>query len=208
MAYGKGGFDSDPNVKKLNFNLKTKDLPAPVFEVTTKQDGATVTLDSASFVSGTLTGVRHKEGKYQNKTIESVTVTLREGAEIYYVSVPYSYLGRNLLNALLGLKTFSNVKISVYKGKPKGDKPAFDECAIRQNGELVYGKHRFADLPKINKVKVGGNEFGDPTEINRFFRAEIEALDKRVQEGRRPAAPVAAGATDTPAEEAGDDIPF
>ena len=191
MAYGKGSAGFGPNTKVLSFNLKSKDLPAPHFEVRTKvegQDKAQV-VDTATRVSGDLIGIKHKENKVQNKVITSVTATLKDGNEVYFVSIPYTYLGRNILNSLANLKVFDGVEISVYKGKPKeAGKTGFDSSAIRQGGQLIYGKYEYKDLPKIPKVKVGNAEFGDSTAIDALFQREVAELDAKI----RAKAPVVA----------------
>lgn len=204
MAYGKGGPGFGPNVKTFSFNLKAKDLPAPQFEVKTKEGDTNVTLEPATRVSGDLIGIRHKVFKYQNKDIESVTATLRDGNEVYFVSLPYTYLGRNIINSLAALKSFGGVEISVYRGKPKEPgKPGFDSSAVRQGGDLVYGKYEYKDLPAIPKVKVGKDVFSDATKVNELFKSEVEILDKAI----KAKSPVVAGdsaSADHGAPEGGD----
>lgn len=192
MAYGKGSPGYGPNTKVYSFNLKTKDLPAPHFEVMTKKDESSKPeqIDTATRVSGDLIGIRHKEFTHQNKVISSVTATLKDGNDVYFVSIPYTYLGRNILNSLCNLTAFESVEISVYKGKPKEPgKEGFNSSAVRRLGELVYGKYEYKDLPPIPKVKVGGNTFGDSSAIDALFKKEVTELDTRI----RAKAPVVAG---------------
>lgn len=213
MAYGKGGPGFGPNVKVYSFNLKTKDLPAPHFEVSTKDaEGNRVRVDTATRVSGDLIGIKHRESKFQNKTIDSVSATMKDGNDVYFISIPYTYLGRNILNSLCALKSFGSVEISVYKGKPKGDKPPFDQSCVRQNGEMVYSKFDYSELPKVQKVQVGKEVFGDATEVNNLFKREVVELDRAIR-SKSPVvgneeAVVAGDAPGAQEEDPSSDIPF
>lgn len=189
MAFGKGGSFS-PGTKIFSFKIRSKDLPAPVFEVSQKgPEGATertIISKDTTRVSGTLIGIRNKEFEYQGKMIKSVELTLQDKDEIYFVTVGYTYLGRNILNSLLSLKTFIGLEISLYQSKPKPDakdKRGFPSVAIRQNGEIVYGKFdsRKGELPVIKKVKVGETVYSDDTEINSFFLTQVSELAKIVK---------------------------
>ena len=211
MAYGKGSGGFGPNTKVYSFNIKTKDLPAPVFDVSVKEGDKIVKLDTATRVSGDLIGLRHRESKYQNKVIKSVTATLKDGNEVYFVSVPYTYLGRNIMNGLLGLKTFGGVEIGLYRSKPKTEgKPGFDSVAIRQGGELIYGKYEYKDLPAIKKVELNGTLYSDTSVIDTFFQKEIVALNDIV----RAKTPVVANDEAAPEADAShseddkSDVPF
>lgn len=213
MAYGKGSGGFGPNVKVYGLNLKTKDLPAPHFEVTTKDaDGKTHKVDTATRVSGDLIGIRHKEFHLDKQNvIKSVTATLRDGNDVYFVSLPYSWLGRDIVNRFASLKTFGNLEISVYKGKPKGDRPGFDSAAVRQNGELVYGKYPYNDpaLPTIPEVTFNGQKHKDFTALNAFYQKMVEEISTAIRTAspvvaNEEAAPEAVGA-ETGAE---SDVPF
>lgn len=206
MSYGTGSV-FDPSIKVFSFNLKDKDLPSPLFEIQVKgEDGKYIpgTPPTATRVGGRLTGVRHKEIKILgNKIIKSVTVTLQDGKERYYISIPYTFLGRNILNSIVALTSFDNVEISVYKGKPKNPgQPGFSSSAVRQNGELVYGKYEYKDLPAIPKVEMNGQLFSNATDIDAFFKKLVDEFGPTVTaagatqgaEAAHEEAPVAAGA--------------
>lgn len=206
MAFGNsspsGGANFGPNTKVYFAKLKTKDLPAPVWEIK-KKEGETLTIvaDAAKFVSGNLVGIANKEAKFEKKTIKSVTATFYDPKEdmAIYVSIPHTYLGRNILNSLLSLTSFGNVGIEVYQSKPKPDpknpgqmRPSYASSAVKQNGNLVYGKFKNEELPKIPKVKVGDQLFSDDTEITQFFIKQVEELAKQVK-AASPAGVSAAG---------------
>ena len=151
-----------PNTKVFYAKLKTKDLPAPVWEIAKKDGDNFVVVDpAAKFVSGNVVALQNKETKFEKKTIKSVTVVLFDPKEdmAIYAGVPHTYLGRNILNSLLSLKTFNGVEIGVYQSKPKPDlknpgkmRPGYASSAVRQGGQLVYGKFKNEELPKIPNV--------------------------------------------------------
>lgn len=200
------GKNFDPNSKVFSVTLRDKDLPAPQFSVQTKDGDNYIDLAPVSRITGDLIAVRLKEGKYQNKIIRSVTATIKDKNEVYFVAIPYTYLGRNIMNSLLGLKSFSGLELSVYKGKPKTEgKPGFSSSALRQNSELVFGKYEYKDLPKITKVKVNGEEIGDTAEINAFFGKEIESLSEIIK--NKTISPDEIDSPNT-GEPAGEDVPF
>lgn len=183
MAYGNGG-NYDPNTKLVSLTLKDKDLPAPHFEVQVKEGDKYVASGTATRISGDLIGIRHKENEYQGKKIKSVTITIKDDAakEVDFVNVPYTYLGRNIINSLANLTSYAGIEISVYKGKPKTEgKPGFSSCAIRQAGNLIYGKVEYKNLPAIPKVKVGDQFYADATAIDAFFQQMVEDLATQIK---------------------------
>jgi hypothetical protein len=217
MAYGTGSKGFGPNVKVLSFNLKDKDLPAPLFEVLERKEGQDKAqkVGTATRVSGDLIGVKNKTFKYQGKKdIISVNATLRDGNEVYFVSIPFTFMGRQLMNSLCALESFNDLEISVYKGKPKNGKEGFSNAVLRQaGGEPIWGKYEKENLPAIPKVEVGGEMISNPTAINTFFKKEIDELDKRI----RSQAPIVANheavssgeGEEVPAGAVGDeDVPF
>lgn len=196
MAFGKnaGGRNYGPNAQFFYFQLKSKDLPEPVFEVSQKQGEELKVVDAgARFVQGNLIDIRNKEFKHNNKTIRSVSATFQDQSdgknEVYFVNIPHTYLGRNILNSLLALSSYENVQIGIYKSKGKPDpktgamRDGFHSSAVRQGsgGDLVYGKFKNEELPKIPKIPVGDEVLSDTKEITEFFTAQVNELSKRVK---------------------------
>lgn len=200
MAFGKtsGGRNYGPNAQLFYFQLKTKDLPEPVFEVKQKQGEDLVVVDSGvRFVEGNLIDIQNKEFKHGKKTIKSVSAVFQDirkdkdgntKNEVYFVGIPHTYLGRNILNSLIALRSFEGVQIGVYKSKPRPDlknpavmREGFASSAVRQNGQLIYGKFKNEELPPIPKVQVGEETFGDSTKITEFFTAQVAELAKAVK---------------------------
>lgn len=212
MAFGTGSQGFGPNTKVYSFNLKDKDLPAPQFDVLTKKEGEekSTKVSTATRVSGDLIGVRNKTFKHEGKDIISVTATIRDGNEVYFVSIPFTHLGRQIMNSLCALQAFGGIEISVYKGKPKtAGGIGFSNAAVRQGGgDMIYGKTAHADLPPIPKIPVGDQLIANPKAINAFFIKEIEELDKRIK-ATAPVVANEAAAPESGAPEGKDeDVPF
>lgn len=192
MAFGKGNSQFG-DAKAYSFTIKDKDLPSPIFEVKTKGDDGkwTPLKETATRVNGRLTGIRYNEFLYKGaqgdsliKSAKAVFRDVVEGKhEVYLVDVPFTYLGRNLLNSFLNLKSFGDVAISLYKGKPKKDgpyagKPGFSSAALYSGKEMVKGRFANNELPVIKKVQLGAKKLSDTTDIDEFFAKQIAELEK------------------------------
>lgn len=152
------------------------------------------------FLAGDLVDLRNKVGKTpEGKEIESASAVLfdRVADEAYFLTIGQTYLGRNILNSLLALKTFGGVEIGLYTSKPKpGKDKGFKSAAVRQNQQLIYGKFKNEELPKIVKVQVGKEIHSDQVAINAHFTAQVEEFGKVIR-AANPVASVASGATVT-----------
>ncbi len=182
MAFGTGSARSfGPNAVLYSFQIKTKDLPAPIFKVQKKVGDKYEDQDNATRVSGNLISATPKENLHQGKTIKSVNLVLQDGNDVYFVSVGYTYIGRNLLNALFALKTFDEVEISVYQSKPKpGKTKTYASVCLRQHGETVRGLIPNEQLPAIPKVELNGEQVSNQGPINTFFEEKAKAWCKVV----------------------------
>lgn len=189
MAFGKRSAQSNaqfgPNTKVFFVSIKEKDLPQPFFEVKIKEDGKYVIVGPISegikYLGGTLVDIKNKTFKYEGKDIESVTSTFVDKVkdEAYLLTISQGFLGRNILNSLLALKTYEGIEIGLYTTKPKeGYDKGFNSASVRQNNVMIYGKFKNEELPKIIKVKVGKDTHSDSTEINAFFTAQVEEFAK------------------------------
>lgn len=189
MAFGSGSNSFDPNTKLYTFRIKTKDLPAPIFEVQRKTAEGYETLpDTVTRVGGSIIGLKHKVFNHKGKDIKSVNVTMQDGNDVYFVTVGYTFIGRNILNSILNLKSFNDIEISLYQSKPKPDstfKTGFASVAVRQgpgrDKELIYGLYKKEQLPVIKKVKVNGEMVSDTEDIDAFFEKEIVEFEKVVR---------------------------
>jgi hypothetical protein len=204
MAFGQRSSQSTtqfgPNTKVFFVSIKEKDLPQPFFEIKTKEGDKTVVVAGVDkqikFLAGDLVDIRNKTGKTaEGKEIESASVSIfdREKDEGYIVSVGQTFLGRNILNSLVNLKTFNGIEIGLYTSKPKpGQAKGFKSAAVRQNGQLIYGKFKNEELPEIKKVQVGKEVHSDQVMINAFFTQQVEEFAK-VLRAARPAGSTQAG---------------
>jgi hypothetical protein len=195
MAFGTGSRTFPPGSVIYSFQIKTKDLPAPIFKVQKKVGDKYEDQDNATRVDGNIISASLRENKNkENKTIKSISVTLQDGLDIYFVSIGYTYIGRNLLNALLALKTFDKVEISLYQSKPKAGKTkTYASVCLRQNGETVRGLIPNEELPAIPKVELNGETVGNQGPINAFFEEKMKAWCKVVNAAApKPAATPAA----------------
>jgi len=202
MAFGTGSRSFGPNSVLYSFKIKTKDLPSPVFEVSKKTgDGKYAVLykrdqagnvlkdkednpipDYQTRVSGNLISASPKENTFEGKTIRSINLTLQDGNDVYFVSVGETFLGRNLQNALLALKTFDDIEIGLYQSRPKpGQTKTFASVSLRQHGESVRGRFdNKTELPATKKVRVNGKDQTDTEDLDNFFREKMVAWCKVV----------------------------
>lgn len=190
MAFGNRSSNAGslfgPNTKVFFVSIKEKDLPQPFFEIKTKEGDKNYVVvhsvkDEIKFLGGDLVDLRNKTSEHNGKEIVSVSATFvdRVKDEAYIVTLSESYLGRNIVNSLIALKTFNGVEIGLYCSKPKeGHAKGFNSAAVRQNGALIYGKFKNEQLPKIPKVKVGKDVHSDTTEITAFFAKQVEEFAK------------------------------
>ena len=185
MAFGTGSRSFGPKAVLYSFKIKTKDLPSPLFDVKKKVgDEYVPQKETATRVSGTLISASPRENTHQGKVIKSINLTLQDGDDVYFVSVGYTYIGRNLFNSLLALKTFDDIEIGLYQSKPKPDakiKTGFASVALRQHGELVRGPFDpKKDLPPIKKIVLNGATVSDTTDVDAFFDGKMKAFCKVV----------------------------
>jgi hypothetical protein len=183
MAFGVGSNRAFPKGTEVySFHIKTKDLPAPIFKVQKKVGEKYEDQENATRVSGNLISASPRENQNkEGKTIKSINLTLVDGNEAYFVSVGYTYIGRNLMNALLALKTFDEVEISLYQSKPKpGKTKTYASVCLRQHGEVVRGAIANENLPEIPKVELNGEKVSNQGPINAFFEEKMKAWCKEV----------------------------
>lgn len=209
MAFGNrssnSGSQFGPNTKVYYVSIKEKDLDQPYFEIKTKEGDEYVIVhsvkDKIKYLGGHLVDLRNKVFKHEGKDIESTSATFvdYEKDEAYILTISQGFLGRNILNSILNLKTFDGLEIGLYASKPKpGHDKGFNSAALRQNQALIYGKFKNEELPKIPKVKVGKDIHSDPSEINAFFTKLIEEFAKVI----KAAAPKHSAARSASAEDA------
>lgn len=199
------------DLKAFSLKIKTKDLPKPEFVVSERQGDKFVELPDREYsVSGTLIGVEPKETKWENKTIKSVNVTLTDGDQIFFVTVPYSNLGRGLMNSLLSLKAFNDVEIGLYQTKPKVDGgKTYPATSLRQAGEIVRWRYSLEELPKPEEIVFKGEKMRNFEEQEKFLATQLVELNKVIK-ATTPVKPNEKVAETAPVseEDKGEDVPF
>ncbi len=208
MAFGTGSRSFGPDTTLYSFKIKTKDLPAPVFEVSKKVgDNYEKLKETATRVSGNIISAVHKENTHEGKEIKSLSLTFQDLKEVYFVSVGYTFLGRNAFNSLLALKTFDDVEIGLYQSKPKPDavnRTGFASVATRQAGELVRGLYEREQLPATKKVRVNGKDQTDTEALDLFFEEKLKAWCKVVNAASKKAEKAQEPAGEEQQHEGGD----
>jgi hypothetical protein len=206
MAFGTGRGNS--NLKAFAFRIVTQknkvDLDKPHFDVYIKEDDKWVVKPDlqSDRVSGNLIGVEPKATAWGNKTIRSVNVTLQDKDEIYFVTVPYSLLGRNVMNSLLALTSFENVTLGLYQSKPKtqGAK-TYASASVRQNDVLIKGKFSKEEQPEVPVIELNGAPTRNFNDLDRFYDKHLVELNAEIKK-RGVVAPVAAVVEETAANAA------
>lgn len=207
MALGK---QIRKDLKAFSLKIKTKDLPKPQFVVSERKGDKFEPLSEPEYnVSGTLIGVEPKEFTWEGKVIKSVSVTLTDADQIYFVTVPYSNLGRGLMNSLLNLKEFNDVEIGLYQTKAKVDGgKTYPATSLRQAGEIIRWRFEQKDLPQPKEIIFKGEKMRDFTEQEAFFASQLTELNKVI----KSKAPVQANETVAAVANAGtpetDEPPF
>ena len=206
MAFGTGRGNS--NLKAYAFRIVTQkdkvDLDRPHFDVSVKEDGKWVVKPDLQCdrVSGNLIGVEPKATAWGNKTIRSVNVTLQDKDEIYFVTVPYSILGRNVMNSLLALVGFENVSINLYQGKPKtqGAK-TYANAAVWQGEAMIKGKFTKEQQPAVPVIELNGTPTRNFNDLDRFYDKHLVELNTEIKK-KSVVAPSTATVEETASEAA------
>ena len=185
MSFGKPNNNSAQ--KALSFKIKVKDLPAPIFEVKQRDEdgkwGLLKTKDAVTYVAGDLVAIEAKENEWDGDIIRSVSVSLMDNDEIYFVTIPCTNTGRNLMNSFAALKSFDKVSISLYMSKPsKKDGKTYPSACLRQDDALVKGKFSQEDLPSPEEVIFKGKTQRDFSACESFLLEQIKELTPLVKD--------------------------
>ena len=181
MAFGKESKKSD--LKAYSLKIKTKDLPKPEFVVSERQGDKFIELpEREDTITGTLIGLEPKETVWQGKTIKSVSATLTDGDQIYFLTIPYSNIGRGLMNSLLNLQAFTDVQIGLYQTKPKteGGK-TYPAVSVRQADQIVRWKYENKDLPPPEEIKFKGEIMRDWSKMEAFMADKLKEFNKVIK---------------------------
>lgn len=209
MAIGK---KNRANLTAYSLRIRTKDLPAPIFEVQKKvgekqyeNQGTTDT------ISGNLVGVKAKTFTWEGQDIRSVDLSLVDNEEIYFVSIPETMLGMGIVNSVLNLTAFNDVELGLYQTKPKeGQTKTYNAAALRQDGQLVKWKYGNDELPAPDEVVFKGKTQRDYSKRWDFLVKELEEVASKIKENQKNEEPSKEhDETGSSSQELGDeDVPF
>jgi hypothetical protein len=161
-------------LKPVDRDAEKHDLAQPYFSVTRKVDGKWVKdPETYSVVSGTLSKVDLEHSEYQGDINKSAKLYLKDGNDTYLLDLRYSVATRSLFNNVLGLKTYDNVKISIYRNKD-----GYTAYFVQQNDEKSPWKYNKDDLPKVNKVRFQGKDRSDYSDLDEFYEQKLIELSK------------------------------
>ena len=194
MAFGRKS--AIPAGKLFVVRIKTKDeddkelLPA-VFQISQKDEATakwTKIDKTEQTISGDLFKVEIGKGEWDGKPYKTVKLYLNDSDlnENYLIDLRYMSLSRNLFNALLNLKTYKGISVSLYKskGKPKDGQPAkeYSNISVWQNDQLIKTKYKSDEMPKADEItnKKGEVIQRDYTELNDFLENELKTLAENV----------------------------
>ena len=187
MALGKKRHENkNLTVYSVNFKTKDKETHKSVFRVSKKNEaGKFDKVDDVYDLSGTITDIETRVTEWEGKKIESFSVNLRDGDELYMVSFPFAITTRAMLNSLFSLDSFENLEIGTYMSKPKTEgQKSYPQICVRQNGEIIRWKFELKDLPPVEKINFRGQTMSDFTKVDNFFKDQIIELNKRVKASR------------------------
>ncbi len=164
---------------------------------------------TTTFCEGNLVKLEVKEQEWKGDKYNTVAIYLADGEELYLIDARVNMLTRSLFNALLSLKTFEKVSISLYtfkKNDKKTNQPVeYPAVSVWQDNEQVKWLVPIADQPKPSSITFKGKIQNDYTDVDNFFIAKLRDFSLVVDAAAksRPAkTPVAAAA---PADEQPDD---
>lgn len=183
-----GNHNQQSNRKLLILKLKSKDendvpMVPNMFQVSEKVDDKWVARpELVDRVSGKLAKVELGEGEWNKKKYGTVKLYLEDGDECYLLDLRYNSLSRNLFNSLAALEAFDNLSISNYRSKSKKDGKEYAAISLWQGDKMIKGKVELTALPQPDVIKNKAGEVvqRDYTEVDAFYKTQLEALVPKV----------------------------
>ena|ERR1017187_7151060 len=153
---------------------------SPVFQISEKnaETGKWGVTGAVSSVSGNLTRLEIKDQEYLGEKYQTVSVYLTDPAinEIYLLDLRLNLLSRSVINSLLNLKTFEEIKVSLYTNKKNG----YPAVAVRQHGEMVDWAYKLEELPQPEEVTFKGKIQRDYSGPDAFFVEKVKELSSKL----------------------------
>ncbi len=180
MGYGSG----NDYKSLLYFNLSAKQGEPIKWKIKKYNDGVSEELPSEEKVWGKLIGVAIKEKEWNDEKYKVLILRLADKDELYILSIPFSYLGRGIMNSLLSITKQGNLSIKVYTKNDFG-------CAhVKYDEEKLPWKHNMKELNEMiltvkgkdgEPIKVGGKDLKDYDKINQFLIHNLETLFNTIE---------------------------
>jgi len=167
------GFGSDRKTYRY-FSLRTmtgenenKQID-PAFVLSEKVNGQWVKGEACRYISGQLTDVKREKYVWQNRDVHQVILFLYDKPtdEYYKVEMGFGSLTRSILNSLMSIPDYKDIKIILYKSKSKTDGKDFAGAVVYWNCSTDNQKADWVipaeDIKvKFNKVVIRGKEEWD-----------------------------------------------
>jgi hypothetical protein len=183
MARGSKSNNNNDDSKLFIFKIKITDenkkkLDAPIFEVREKSpQGQWIISGTENSFAGDLSRAEVKVGEFEGQPTYNISLYFKDKTanETYLLDLKLNMLTRGLLNSLLNVKEFEDIKISLYQGKN-----GYPAVAIRAHGELVKWKYSLDEMPPVESVTFKGRKMNDYSQIDEFFIAKIKELGSKL----------------------------
>lgn len=178
------------NTKLYILKIKRKDADQkpvkPFFAVSVKDETGKFKVDNnlaTDTVSGNLTKIELDKKEWEGKEYDVIKVYLKDDGEMYLLDLRFDNLTRQMFNALLGLKSFENVKISLYETRSEKTGKTYPNVSVKQGGQRADWKFSREQLPQPEEVK---NKKGEVLQrvyddVNNFFLEQLTEFSERVK---------------------------
>lgn len=222
------------NINYFSLKAKTSDVDlTPIFSKSEKVGGKWTITEKFDAMDGQLTDIRSLNYEFEDEQKTKVELTLRdEDGSINIVGANFNGLTYTLLNCLANCDKIGKIDMAVWLGKANEQGKQYPSISVKNDPFLVGDpeqckwKYKYADLPKVEKVKVKNKIVTDDTALVEFFVKVInEEIKPKLQPfkgkptGPTEATPATATAQATVAEPAqtssmaadappDDDLPF
>ena len=194
-----GNDNQNNNNKLLILKIATKDAEKknidPVFNISEKsaETGKWGVTGSVSSVSGDLTKIEIRDQEYLGEHYNTVSLFLndQDTQETYLLDLRLNLLTRSLVNSLLGMKDFNDIKVSLYTNKKNG----YPAVSVRSHGELAHWLYNLDEVPAVDEIKdkKGNVVKRDYSDLDSFYVEKLRELAARLNSSEAPvksAAPV------------------
>lgn len=188
MAYGKNQSTGELIIfKPVTKDKATQQRVNPYFQEVRKIDGKYSATDNkdVTFVSGKLSNIKvdtetFKQPTGKEKKYEKISIYLsdNERSELYLIDLRFNIAVRGLLNSVLNLQSFDDVKISLY------EKDGYLRYSVYENGEWVKGLYKKEDVPEPRIFEGKDGEEKDYAPIDSFYKEKINAFGELLKTTR------------------------